>query len=91
MNSFDVTMKGHYEKTVTISGNSLEEAVTNLHIMLANPDLIGFSNEDFMYGEVAFADEADDEDECLEHEDCSDCPYYCPVRGECMYGDECGE
>ena len=22
---------------------------------------------------------------------CSDCPYFCPVRGECMYEDECGE
>lgn len=89
MGSFDVTMKGHYEKTVTITGESLEEAVANLHILLANPDLIGFSNEDFSYGEVSFADESEDEDECLEHEDCLDCPYYCPLYRECRYEDEC--
>ena len=44
MVNFDVTLKGHYEKTVTISGKSLEDAVANLHILLADPDLIGFSN-----------------------------------------------
>ena len=26
-----------------------------------------------------------------ENEDCSDCPYFCPVCGECMYEDDCEE
>lgn len=87
MVNFDVTLKGHYEKTVTISGKSLEDAVANLHILLADPDLIGFSNEDFCYGEASFAGEDDEEDECLEYEECTDCPHYCPLHKECRYED----
>lgn len=26
-----------------------------------------------------------------EEDDCSDCPYFCPVCGECMYEDDCEE
>lgn len=29
-----------------------------------------------------------DEDDCSEYDDCSDCPYFCPVCGECMCEDE---
>ena len=32
--------------------------------------------------------EDEDEDECLKHEDCSDCPYFCPMCGECRLEDE---
>lgn len=26
----------------------------------------------------------EDEDECMNHEDCSGCPYLCPACGECL-------
>lgn len=87
MVNFDVTLKGHYEKNVTISGESLEDAVANFHILLADPDRIGFSNEDFCYGEASFADEDEEEDGCLKHEGCADCPYYYPLHKECRYKD----
>ena len=32
-----------------------------------------------------------DEEETNEDECCSDCPYFCPVCGECMCEDECEE
>lgn len=62
--------------------------------MLFDTDLVKFSEADFVCGEADIADadktepeETDIEDECLEHEVCSRCPYYCPVCGECMYED----
>ena len=62
--------------------------------MLFDTDLVTFSEEDFVCGEADIedadkteAEETDIEDECLEHEECSGCPYYCPVCGECMYED----
>ena len=33
-------------------------------------------------------DDDEDEDECLKHEECSDCPYFCPMCGECRLEDE---
>lgn len=101
MKKYDVTLTGHYEKTISVYADSPEQAAEKVKIILFDTDLIEFSDEDFVCGEadIAEADECDEdgceetegEDECLEHEDCSDCPYYCPMCGECMYEDECGE
>ena len=60
-----------------------------------NTDLVRFSDGDFVCGEADIKDE--NEDGCeemesegggFENEDCSDCPYFCPVCGECMYEGE---
>ncbi len=101
MKKYDVTLTGHYEKTISVYADSPKQAAEKVKIILFDTDLIEFSDEDFVCGEadIAEADEHDEdgcketegEDECLEHEDCSDCLYFCPVRGECMYEDECGE
>lgn len=99
MKKYDVTLTGHYEKTISVYADSPEQAAEKVKIVLFDTDLIEFSDEDFVCGEadIQDADEdgmeengADDEgeDECLENEDCSDCPYYCPMCGECMYEDE---
>lgn len=99
MKKYDVTLTGHYEKTISVYADSPEQAAEKVKIILFDTDLIEFSDEDFACGEanIQDADEdgteengADDEgeDECLENEDCSDCPYYCPMCGECMYEDE---
>ena len=97
MKKYDVTLTGHYEKSITVYAESPEQAAEKVRIILCDTDLIDFSDDDFDYGEadIQEADEertaenrADDEDE---DECCSDCPYFCPVCGECMYEDECDE
>lgn len=99
MKQYEVTLTGHYEKTISIYADSPEQAAEKLKIILFDTDLIDFSDEDFVCGEADIA-EADgdgekeidpsdgDEDECLKHEDCSECPYFCPMCGECRLEDE---
>ena len=58
---------------------------------------INFTDEDFICGEAKINESCEDgaedtdEEEANEDECCSDCPYFCPVCGECMYEDECDE
>ncbi|MCM1219969.1 MAG: hypothetical protein NC311_16770 [Muribaculaceae bacterium] len=94
MKKYEVTLTAHYEKTISVYADSPEEAEEKLKTVLFGTDLVTFSEEDFVCGEADIADagkteaeEADIEDECLEHEGCSGCPYFCPVCGECMYED----
>lgn len=101
MKQYEVTLTGHYEKTISVYADSPEQAAEKVKIVLFDTDLIEFSDEDFVCGEadIQDADECDedgceenaDEDEDMENACCSDCPYYCPMCGECMYEDECGE
>ena len=94
MKNYDVTLTAHYEKTISVYADSPEEAREKLKTVLFDTDLVSFSDENFVCGEADIADadkiepeETDIEDECLEHEECSGCPYYCHVCGECMYED----
>lgn len=99
MKQYEVTLTGHYEKTISVYADSPEQAAEKLKIILFDTNLIDFSDEDFVCGEADIA-EADgdgekkidtpdeDEDECLKHEDCSGCPYFCPMCGECRLEDE---
>ena len=92
MKQYEVTLTGHFEKTISIYADSPEQAAEKLKIILFDTDLIAFSNEDFVCGEADIKDENEDgcEEQATENEDmedvcCSDCPYFCPVCGECMY------
>lgn len=98
MKKYDVTLTGHYEKTISVYADSTEQAAEKVQMILFDTDLIDFSDEDFAYGEADITEadedgceerpaEDGDEDECLECGDCSDCPYFCPVCGECMCED----
>ena len=96
MKKYDVTLRGHYEKTISVYADSPEEAKKKTEIVLFDTDLIDFSDDDFVCGEAditeSFEDgceENADEDDSLENENCSECPYFCPVCQECMYEDEC--
>ncbi len=96
MKQYDITLTGHFEKSVSIYADSPEQAAEKLKIVLFDTDLITFSDEDFVCGEADIKDENEDGDEEMEtegggfeNEDCSDCPYFCPVCGECMYEDGC--
>ena len=98
MKKYDVTLTGHYEKTISVYAESPEEAKKKTKIILFDTDLIRFFDEDFVCGEadITAADEDNGEentvrDEAMEGDDCSDCPYFCPVCGECMYEDDCEE
>ena len=98
MKKYDVTLKGHYEKTISVYAESPEEAKEKTKIILFDTDLIQFSDEDFVCGEADITEENEDDfeenevaDEYMEDEDCSACPYFCPVCGECLYEDECDE
>ena len=95
MKQYEVTLTGHFEKTVSIYADSPEQAAEKLKIILFDTDLITFSDEDFVCGEADIKDENEDGCEEMEREggsledvDCSDCPYFCPVCGECMYESE---
>lgn len=88
--------------TYAITGAKLTKSFvckTHNAFILCDTDLIDFSDDDFDYGEadIQEADEErtaenraddEDEDECLKHEECSDCPYFCPMCGECRLEDE---
>ncbi len=94
MKKYEVTLTAHYEKTISVYADSLEEAREKLKTVLFDTDLVNFSDADFVCGEADITaplknenKETDIKDECLEHEECSGCPYYCPVCGECMYED----
>ena len=84
MKKYDVTLRGHYEKTISVYADSPEEAKKKTEIVLFDTDLIDFT-ESLTDG----CEDNEDEDACLEYEDCSECPYFCPVCGECVYEDEC--
>ena len=75
MKKYAVTLTGHYEKTISVYADTTEQAAEKVKIILFDTDLISFSEEDFVCG---------DEDECMNHEDCSGCPYLCPACGECL-------
>ena len=85
MKKYDVTLTGHYEKTISVYADSPEQAAEKVKIILFDTDLIEFSDEDFSCGEadIAEADECEedgceenaDEDEEMEDACCSDCPY----------------
>ena len=98
MKKYDVNLKGHYEKTISVYANSPEEAKKKTEIVLFDTDLIDFTDDDFVCGEANITkpledgcEDNTDEDVCLEVEDCSECPYFCPVCQECMYEDDCEE
>ena len=97
MKKYDVTLTAHYQKTVSVYAESPEQAKEKTKIILFDTDLIHFFDEDFICGEADIT--AADEDGCeentatnedMEEDDCSGCPYFCPVCGECMYEDGCG-
>lgn len=95
MKKYDVTMTGHYEKTMSIYADSLEQATENVKTVLFDTNLIHFANEDFVRGKVDITDadkngceENEADDECEENADCLECPYFCPICGACMYEDE---
>ena len=85
MKKYDVTLRGHYEKTISVYADSPEEAKKKTEIVLFDTDLIGFSDDDFVCGEADITEsltdgceDNEDEDGGLSYEDCSECPYFCP-------------
>ena len=97
MKNYDVTLTAHYEKTVSVCADSPEQAAEKVKIILFDTDLIEFFDEDFVCGEADITEQSEDgldgtgENILQENEDCSDCPYFCPVCGECMYEEDCEE
>lgn len=97
MKKYDVTLTAHYEKTISVCAESAEQAKEKTEIILFDTDLINFTDEDFVCGEADITELCEDglEDtvgeEACDDDCCSDCPYFCPVCGECMYEDECDE
>lgn len=96
MKKYAVVLRGHYEKTISVYADSPEEVKKKIEIILFDTDLIDFSDEDFVCGEADITECLEDDceenadgDTCPSYEDCSDCPYFCPVCGECVYEDEC--
>ena len=52
MKKYDVTLTGHYEKSITVYAESPEQAAEKVRIILCDTDLIDFSDDDFDYGEA---------------------------------------
>ena len=95
MKEYKAKLNAHYGKTISIYADDPEQAAEKLKTVLFDTDLVRFSDGDFVCGEADIKDE--NEDGCeemesegggFENEDCSDCPYFCPVCGECMYEGE---
>ena len=97
MKKYDVTLTAHYQKTVSVYAESPEQAQEKTKIILFDTELINFTDDDFVCGEADITEQSEDgldsagEKTLQENEDCSDCPYFCPVCGECMYEDDCEE
>jgi hypothetical protein len=97
LKKYDVTLTAHYQKTVSVYAESPEQAKEKTKIILFDTDLINFTDDDFVCGEADITEQREDgldgagENTPQENEDCSDCPYFCPVCGECMYEDDCEE
>ena len=79
------------------NAESPEQAKEKTKIILFDTDLINFTDDGFVCGEADITEQREDgldgvgENTPQENEDCSDCPYFCPVCGECMYEDDCEE
>ena len=97
LKKYDVTLTAHYQKTVSVYAESHERAKEKTKIILFDTDLINFTDDDFVCGEADITEQSEDgldvagENTLQENGDCSDCPYFCPVCGECMYEDDCEE
>lgn len=96
MKKYDVTLTAHYEKTISVCAESAEQAKAKTEIILFDTDLINFTDEDFICGEAKINESCEDgaedtDEEANEDGCCSDCPYFCPVCGECMREDGCNE
>ena len=97
MKKYDVTLTAHYRKTVCVYAENPEQAKEKTKIILFDTDLINFTDDDFVCGEADITEQSENgldgagENTLQENEDCSDCPYFCPVCGECMYEEDCEE
>ena len=97
MKKYDVTLTAHYQKTISVCAESAEQAKAKTEIILFDTDLINFTDDDFVCGEADITEHSEDglddtdEEELSEEDNCLDCPYFCPVCGECLYEDECEE
>ena len=97
LKKYDVTLTAHYRKTVCVYAESPEQAKEKTKIILFDTDLINFTDDGFVCGEADITEQSEDgldgvgENTLQENEDCSDCPYFCPVCSEGMYEDDCEE
>jgi len=95
LKKYDVTLTAHYRKTVSVYAESPEQAKEKTKIILFDTDLINFTDDDFVCGEADITEQSEDgldgagENTLQENEDCSDCPYFCPVCGESSDGKFC--
>ena len=77
MKKYDVTLIGHYEKTIAVYADSPEQAAEKVKIILFDTDLIEFFDEDFVCGEADITEQREDgldgagENTPQENEDCS--------------------
>lgn len=85
MNEYKINLKGYYEKTVTVCADTAEQAAEKLKTALFDTDLIQFTDEDFIGGDVEILDTDEDNDE----DECSGCECCCPICGNCIYACEC--
>lgn len=92
MKNYDVTLTGHYEKTISVRAKTPAHAREKIETILFDTDLIDFTDDDFICGEATITDpyenECEENDESLTDDCCSGCAYQCPVCGNCLYEDE---
>ena len=97
MKKYDVTLTAHYRRTVCVMRKAPNRQRKRQKLYLFDTDLINFTDDDFVCGEADITEQREDgldgagENTLQENEDCSDCPYFCPVCGECMYEEDCEE
>ena len=60
MKKYAVTLRGHYEKTISVYADSPEEAKKKTETVLFDTDLIDFSDDDFVCGEADITESLED-------------------------------
>lgn len=95
MKKYEVTLTARYEKTINIYAATLEQAQEKTETILYDTDLIDFTCDDFVCGEVDICDVTECElcgsipDYCNESlPECSDCVYACPECSACMQDED---
>ncbi len=96
MKKYDVTLTAHYRKTVSVYAEApTGKGKDKNYPVRYRPYQL--TDDGFVCGEADITEQSEDgldgagENTLQENTDCSDCPYFCPVCGECMYEEDCEE
>ena len=84
MNDYTFTLTATSVKEVNITASTLEEAKRFVQQILANSDMLNFTQDDVVIMDV-FGDLSNDDNE--DENECQDCTHYCEECGACNFSE----